>query len=315
MLSFALRRLGLAALIVVVAVALLHGMIHLVPGDPASIVLGPRATPEMREAIRVRLGLDDPFLVQLAHYFGALGRGDLGTDLFTGRPVAAIVFEQLPHTLLLIFGAIAWAAALGIPLGCAAALRRGSRLDRLAAVLTVTTIALPAFVVALAAQYTVAVRWKWLPATGVGEPGDLLDQLRHLALPAFALGLGWVGYVARLLRASMIEQLGAPHVRNARAFGLSEGRVISRYALRIAILPTVTVLGAGIGGLLSGAVFAEIVFARPGIGKLIYDAVSTRNYPLVMGGVLVSTVFFVLSTAGADLVNAFLDPRLRARER
>lgn len=313
MLSFALRRLALATVIAVVAVSALYGMIHLVPGDPASVVLGPRATPEMKAAIREQLGLDDPFLIQLLHFFEDLLRGDLGTDLFTGRPVATVVFEQLPHTLVLIVCAITWAAPLGIPLGCASALRRGSRLDRVAGIVSVTCIALPAFVVALAAQYLFAVRWKLLPALGVGEPNDPVSLLRHLVLPAFALGLGWVGYIARLLRASMVEQLGAGYARTARAFGLSEGRVVG-YALRVAILPTVTVLGAGIGGMLSSAVFAEIVFARPGIGKLIFDAVSSRNYPVVMGGVVVSTVFFVLSTAVADTLNALLDPRLRSRE-
>lgn len=314
MLWFALRRTALAAVIAAVAVSSLYGMIHLVPGDPASVVLGPRATPEMKAAIREQLGLDDPFLIQLLHFFGNLLRGDLGTDLFTGRSVATVVFEQLPHTLVLIVCAITWAALLGIPLGCASALWRGSRLDRVAGIVSVTCIALPAFVVALVAQYLFAVQWKLLPALGVGEPGDFVSLLRHLVLPAFALGLGWVGYIARLLRASMVEQLGAGYVRTARAFGLPESRVVVRYALRMAILPTVTVLGAGIGGMLSSAVFAEIVFARPGIGKLIFDAVSSRNYPVVMGGVVVSTVFFVLSTAVADTLNALLDPRLRGRE-
>lgn len=314
MLEYALRRLGLAAVIVVVAVSLLYGMIHLVPGDPASIVLGPRATPEMRAEIRERLGLDDPLPLQIVHYFGDLLRGDLGTDIFTGRAVTAIVFEQLPHTLWLIGTAILWAILVGIPLGCFAALERGSRSERVVGVVSIVCIALPAFVVALAAQYTVAVRFQWLPAVGVGESGDPLDQFRHLILPAFALGLGWVGYIARLLRASMREELGSQYVRHARAFGLPERTVLTRYALRVAVLPTVTVLGAGIGGLLSGAVFAEIVFARPGIGKLIFDSVSTRNYPVVMGAVLVSTVFFVLSTAAADMLNAVLDPRMRKPE-
>jgi peptide/nickel transport system permease protein len=313
-LSFVVRRLSLAALIAVIAVSTLYWMVHLVPGDPASVMLGPRATPEMKAAIRVELGLDDPFPLQLLHFFQHLSRGDLGTDLFTGQPVRALVFEQLPHTLLLIGCAIAWAALLGIPLGCASALWRGGRLDRITGLVTVTCIALPSFVVALGAQYLVAVRLRLLPALGIGEPGDLVSVLRHLTLPAFALGLGWVGYIARLLRASMIEQLGAGFVRTARAFGLSELRVTVRYALRVAILPTVTVLGAGIGGMLSGAVFTEIVFARPGIGKLIFDAVETRNYPVVMGGVVVSTVFFVLSTALADTLNALLDPRLRSPE-
>ena len=145
----------------------------------------------------------------------------------------------------------------------------------------------------------------------IRDRGNLADQLWHLVLPAFALGLGWVGYIARLVRASMLEVLEENHVRTARAFGLPERVIIGRYALRIAILPTVTILGLGIGTMLSGALFAEIVFSRPGIGKLLYEAVMTRNYPVVMGSVLVTTVFFVASTMVSDIVNAMLDPRLR----
>lgn len=159
-----------------------------------------------------------------------------------------------------------------------------------------------------------AVTLKWLPAIGAGEPGDIGSRISHLILPAFAIGLSWVGYIARLVRASMLEVLGENHVRTARAFGLPERTIIFRYVLRIAILPTITILGVGIGFLLSSAVFAEIVFARPGIGKLIFDSVTTRNYPVVMGSVLVTTVLFVISTTLSDLVNAIFDPRLRVEK-
>jgi len=155
------------------------------------------------------------------------------------------------------------------------------------------------------------VKWRWFPAIGAGEIGDIPDQANHLVLPAIALGLGWVGYIARLVRASMLEVMEENHIRTARAFGLPERTIIVHYALRIALLPTVTILGLGIGSMLSGALFAEIVFSRPGIGKLLYEAVLTRNYPIVMGAVLVTTGFFVLCTLAADIVNAALDPRLR----
>ena len=178
--------------------------------------------------------------------------------------------------------------------------------------ITVGAIAVPSFVVALYTLLLFAVWLRWLPAIGAGEPGDLGDQLRHLILPAFAIGLGWVGYLARLVRASMLEVMGEPFIRTARAFGLPQRMITYRYALKIAILPTVTLLGVGIGNLLSGAVFAEIVFARPGIGKLIYDMALTRNYPVVQGAVLVTTILFVLCALLADLLIAWLDPRVRA---
>jgi len=311
MLIYLFKRLGLAAIIVVIAVSLLYGMIHAVPGDPLSIVLGPRATPEMRAELALRLGLDKPFIVQLGNFFFNVLRGDLGDDVFSERPVSEIFFTQLPFTASLIFMAIGWSAALGIPLGCYSAIRRGSTIDKLSGIFSVGTITIPSFVVALYSLLIFAVYLKWLPAIGAGRDGDLLDQLQHLILPSFAVGLGWVGYLARLVRASMLEILGENHIRTARAFGLPERTIVLHYALRLAILPTVALLGVGIGYMLSGAVFAEIVFARPGVGKLIFDAVITRNYPLVMGSVIMTTIIFVICTTVADLVSAFLDPRIR----
>jgi len=298
----------------VLAVSLLFGMIHLIPGDPASVMLGPRATPELRAELTERMGLDRPFIVQLGSFLGRIARGDLGEDPFSNRPVAAIVFEQLPFTLVLVLAAITAASLLGVPLGCWSAIRRDSWLDRLIALLAVAFIAIPSFVIALYAVMLLAVRLRWFPAIGAGEAGNLADQIYHLVLPALALGLGWVGYIARLVRASMLEVLEENHVRTARAFGLPERVVIGSYALRIAILPTITILGIGIGTMLSGALFAEIVFSRPGIGKLLHEAVMTRNYPVVMGTVLVTTGFFVLCTLVSDIVNALLDPRLRNSE-
>lgn len=308
---YLLKRIGLAAIIVVVAVSLLYGMIHMVPGDPLSVLLGPRATPELKAALAERMGLDKPFVVQLITFFFNVLRGDLGIDVFSERPVATIVFEQLPFTLVLIGFAIGWSAALGIPLGCYSAIHRNSFIDKITGVFSVGVIAVPSFVVAIYSLLVFAVALKWLPAIGAGQEGDMVSQLEHLILPSLAVGLGWVGYIARLVRASMLEVLGENHIRTARAFGLPERSIIYSYALRLAILPTVALLGVGIGNMLSGAVFAEIVFARPGIGKLIYDAVITRNYPVVMGSVIVTTVLFVICTTVSDLVAAALDPRIR----
>ena len=311
MLAYTAKRLALAALIVVVAVTILFIIIRAVPGDPASIMLGPRATPEMKASLSAKMGLDRPLVIQIGIYFGNLLRGDLGTDVFSDRSVSKIVFEQVPFTLALILCSIGWSAVLGILLGCYAAMHPNTLGDRIAAVLSVSFIAAPAFVIALYALLIFAVKLQWFPAIGAGDKGKLGDQLYHLVLPSFAIGLSWVGYIARLVRASMLEVMGEQHIRTARAFGLPESWVAFRYALRIAILPTITVIGVGMGFLLSAAVFAEIVFARPGLGKLVIDSITTRNYPVVMGSVLISTALFVLATTISDLVNAMLDPRIR----
>lgn len=312
MLRYALKRLGLGILIVLVAMMLLFSMVYLIPGDPASVALGPRATPAMIEALRSRMGLDQPVWQQFLHFVGSVLRGDLGTEVLSERPVRTVVLEQVPFTLALIAGGISWSVALGIPLGCIAAVRRGGFVDQAIGVLSVAFIAVPSFVVAIYSLLIFAVALQWLPAIGAGEPGNIASQLRHLILPSLAVGLSWVGYIARIVRASMLETLEASHIRTARAFGLRESRITYNYALRIAILPTVTLLGVGIGHMLSSSVFAEIVFARPGIGKLVYDAINTRNYPLVTGAVLGTTIFFVIVNVAADILVGALDPRVRA---
>jgi len=311
-LLYFVKRIFLGILIIAVAVTLMFCMIHLVPGDPARIMLGPRGTPEMIADITMRMGLDQPLVIQLMKFFGNILQGDLGMDVISSRPVTAIVFGQLPYTLWLIFSAIFGAMLIGIPLGCYSALHRNTLADRVTGVISVACITAPSFVVALYSLLIFAVTLKWFPAIGAGDKGDLFDQATHLVLPAFAIGISWVGYLSRLVRASMLEVLGENHIRTARAYGLTESTVVYRYALKIAILPTVTVIGVGMGFLISAAVLTEIVFARPGLGKLIIESITSRNYPVVMGSVLVSTVLFVISTTISDLVNAWLDPRIRA---
>ncbi|MES0064093.1 ABC transporter permease [Mesorhizobium sp. M0041] len=305
------KRIILAIAIIAIAVTLLFLVIRAVPGDPAAILLGPRSTPEMRALLHEQMGLDKPLVVQIITFFGGLLHGNLGFDVFSQRPVADIVFEQLPYTIELISVSILWAVVLAVPLGCYSAVRRNSFVDQVAGVLTVATIAIPSFVIAVYALLIFAVTLRWLPAIGAGH--GFRDGLIHLILPAFAIGIGWIGYISRLVRASMLEILGENHVRMARSFGISEWRIVARYVLPLAILPTVTILGVGIAWLLSSAVFIEVVFARPGIGALIVNAVNTRNYPIVMGVVLVTTFLIVAATTLSDLVNAFLDPRTREK--
>lgn len=309
MIFYAVQRLVLSVLIVMVAITLLNVMLHVVPGDPAVMVLGPRATPELIERTRVEMGLDRSLPVQVLTFFGNLLRGDLGNDVFTGRSVGKIVFEQLPHTLILISVSILWSATLGIVLGCYSAIRRNSWLDRLTGILSVATISIPSFVMALYAVLIFAVGLRWLPAIGVGE--GLGGQARHLILPSLAIGVSWVGYISRIVRGTMLEVMGEPHVRMARAFGLPEWRIVTSHVLRIAVQPAVTLIGAGVAHLFSAAVFVEVIFARPGIGALIVQAVNERNYPIVLGAVLVTTAIIVLATLISDLIVAALDTRLR----
>jgi len=312
MLIYAVQRIGLSLLICLTSICLLFSAIHLIPGDPASIMLGSRATPELRERLNHELGLDQPLPLQLVHFLGRVAQGDLGTDLWSQRGVGTMVLENLPYTVILIAAGLGWSAVVGIPLGCFSAIRRNSWIDRLTGVLSVGTISIPSFVVAIYALLLFAIKLDWFPVLGAGDDGDPWDQIWHLVLPGFAVGLGWVGYLARIVRASMLGVMSENHVRTARAFGLLEGKIVLHYALRIAILPTITLLALAIGGLLSSAVFAENIFARPGIGKLIVDAANLRDYPLVQGAALTTVALFAFAMPVADLIIAWLDPRVRA---
>ncbi|MBU9698658.1 ABC transporter permease [Rhodobacteraceae bacterium HSP-20] len=311
MLDYAIRRVGLSLLILIVVMTAMYGMVFLVPGDPASLALGPRATPELKEALRERMGLDQPILTQIAYFFANVLQGDLGVDVWSKRPVLEQILEVFPNTLLLGVVALGWALVTGILLGCAAVVWRDTWVDRLLGVLSVSVISVPSFVVAIYGLIVFAVWLNWLPAIGAGETGDPASQLRALILPAFAVGIGWVGYLARLVRASMLEVMEAPHIRTARAFGMRERDIVLRHALRVAIVPTISILAVGFGSILSSAVFVESVFSRPGIGTLITGAVEKRNYPVVMGTVLFMTAFYLAVVTAADLLIARLDPRVR----
>lgn len=311
MLMYLLKRIGLSIAVVVAVVLVLFSLLHIIPGDPATIALGPRATPEAVQRYAEKMHLDQPVVVQFLIYVRNAATGDLGVDVFSDRSVARTVMDRLGFTLVLVSASLAWAVALGIPLGCFSATRPNTMLDRVTGVLSVGTIAVPSFLVSIWALLLFAITLRWLPAIGAGEPGDTLDQLSHLVLPAFAVGLSWVGYLARMVRASMLEVLGENYIRAAHAFGLPPRRVTYRYALRVAILPTITLIGMGFSGLLSGVVFAEIIFARPGVGKLIYDSVLARNFPVVQGAVMLTTVLYIAITLFSDLLISWLDPRVR----
>ena len=311
MILYAIKRVGLSVIVILLVVLVLFALLHLIPGDPATIALGPRASPETIARFTEKMHLNEPVWNQFLIFVGNLAIGDLGEDVFSNRPVTQIIGENIGFSLSLGAAGLGWAILLGIPLGCLAALRPNSALDRITGIISVGTIAVPSFVVAIWSLLFFSVMLRWLPAIGAGEPDQLGDQLLHLILPAFALGLGWVGYLSRMVRASLLEVMHEDYIRSANAFGLRPRDVIINYALRVAILPTITLIGLGFGGLISSTVFAEVIFARPGLGKLLYDMVSARNFPVVQGAVLATTCLYITFVLVADLIIAWIDPRVR----
>ena len=311
--SYLAGRILTTVIVLLGATVLLFTLTQFVPGDPARTLLGPRASAEAIEALRSRMGMDLPVWRQVLRFLGNILRGDLGTDAISGRSILTMVLDVLPYTLTLTLAAIGLAVVLGVPLGCFSATHPDSLADRALALLSVSFIAMPNFVVAIYLLLIFSIWLDWLPVLGASRSGELGDQLLRLILPTVSLALGWVGYIARLVRSSLLEVLDQNFIRTARAYGLSETRVVYKYALKNAAVPTVAVLGLGVGRLLGGAIFAEIIFARPGLGTLIYSAISTRNYPVVQAGVLVVVFLFVFTNLLVDLSYSWLDPRISRR--
>jgi peptide/nickel transport system permease protein len=309
--SYLASRLATSALIIFGAMLLLFALSALVPGDPAVTLLGPQATPEYAAAFIREMGLDRPLPERLFLFFRNVLTGNLGVDVLSGRSVSGMVLAAIPYTFILTFAAIGLAVLLGVPVGIFAATHRGSLADNLLAFISVAFIAVPSFVVAIMLLLVFSIWLDWLPVLGVGQGDDPWDQAKRAVLPTLALALGWIGFIARLVRSSMLEVMGEPHIRTLRAYGISERLVTYKYALKNACIPTIALLGLGIGRLLGGAVLVEIVFARPGLGRLIYDALAIRNYPVVQGAVLVVVVLFVLVNLLVDLSYSAIDPRMR----
>ena len=301
----------MTALVVLVVMAFMASLVHLIPGDPVTTILGPRADPELSKTVRAEMQLDLSVPHQVWNFVTGALQGDLGVDFTSNEPVTTLVFSALPHTIILAVASLLLAILVGVPLGVYAATHPNTLFDRITGVLAVSLITIPPYVAGLFLLLLFAVRFQALPAIGVGDLGDPIDYLRHLILPSVALAITWVGYLARLVRASMLEVLNAGYIRTAEAFGLRERLIFYRYALRNAIIPTVAVLGVGLGSLMGGAIFVEVIFARTGLGTLIFDSIQTRNYPIVRGGVLVVAILFVLANLLADLSYRLLDPRIR----
>jgi peptide/nickel transport system permease protein len=331
--KFILRRLLLLIPILFGLTVFIFLFIRLLPGDPAGAILGERATPESLERVRAALGLDRPLIEQYLEYLGGLLTLDLGSSFITGRDVADDFLQRFPATVELTIAAMLFALVLGIPLGLLTAKRRGTLVDSVGTVASLIGISIPIFFLGLMLKWLFAIQWPILPDSGridlieyyiprvtnfmvidaliAGQPGGAVDALKHLILPAIALGTIPLAIIMRITRASVVDVLNEDYVRTANAKGLPGGVVDNRHVLRNALLPVVTVIGLQTGLLLGGAILTETIFGWAGVGKWIYDAVVNNDYQVIQSGVLLLALIFVLVNLIVDVSYAYLNPRIR----
>lgn len=312
--SYVVRRIAgmIPTLVIVAMISFL--LIHLVPGDPAIAMLGGDATPEQLSALRHDMGLDQPLIYQFVAWFSRVLRGNLGQSYYLGRPVAQAIAERLPATFSLAVLALAFAVAIGVPSGIAAAVNHNSMLDQLVMGVALLGVSLPGFWVGLSLILMFSVKLGLLPTGGyVPFSENPVDCLVHMIMPAVSLGFLQAGLIARMARSSMLEVIGQDYVRTAKAKGLTPRSVVMKHALRNAAVPIVTVVGNSFSVLLGGAAVVETVFTYPGLGRLVVLAVQRRDYPLVQGAILFLAATCVLVNLMVDLCYCFIDPRIRFR--
>jgi ABC-type dipeptide/oligopeptide/nickel transport system permease component len=312
MLRHAAGRLLLAVPVLLGVLAVGFLLMQVVPTDPAIVRAGPTATQDVVAAIRHELGLDRPLPVQFWLYLLRLAHGDLGVSIINNIPVSQELGNTIGPTLELMAASLIWSIPLGIALGTIGATARGSLLDRVVMLFSVAGVSVPVFFVGLLLIWFVGFRWGLLPFTGRGGPIWTLSGIASLILPATTLGGVFVGPVARMTRTSVLDVLGADHVRTARAKGLPGFLVVTRHALRNALIPIVTFVGLQIGFLLGGAVVTETIFSWPGIGRLAVGAILSNDFPMAQGTILVLSGGFILINLAVDLLYAVLDPRVRS---
>ena len=304
MFTFFLRRLFMLVFVLYAVVTIAFFMMRLVPGDPARIIAGFDAPYETILTLRHELGLDRPILVQYGRYLASLVRGDFGRSYNTRRPVLEELAWRYKNTVTLALCAVAFATSLGVFLGSLTALRPYSIFDNFVMVLALLGVSAPIFWLGIVFMWVFGVRLRLLPTGGTGT-------VRHLILPSLTLGLALSAVIARMTRSCLLECLGQDYVRTARAMGFPERVVIYRYALRNALIPVVTVVGLQLGYSLAGAVLTETVFAWPGLGRLLVDAIFARDYPLVQGCFILVAFTFALTNFLVDVLYSLLDPRIR----
>ena len=312
MLAYVARRV-LATIPVMGIVALfVFSLLYVAPGDPAAIIAGDQATPADVERIRAGLGLDRPFLVRFGGWLWDVLRGDLGQSIFTNLPVTHMIAQRLEPTLSLMLLTLLLSVSVAVPLGVLAAWAHGSLLDRAVMVAAVFGFSVPVFVVGYLLAYVFALELEWFPVQGYTPLSQGVGPwLRNLVLPAVALGGVYVALIARITRATMLEVLSQDYVRTAKAKGLGSGAVLFLHALKNAAVPIITVIGLGVALLIGGAVVTESVFAIPGLGRLVVDAILRRDYPVIQGVVLLFSFTYVLVNLGFYVIYTVFDPRIR----
>ena len=309
-----LRRLAATIPVLLLVTAGVFALIHLTPGDPIDAMMAESVDDTVKRELRRDLGLDRPLYLQYATWMGRLLQGDLGHSIRNREPVIENVSRRIKPSLQLAGLAMAISLLVATPIGILSAARRNSAIDRVGTSFALFGICMPNFLIALLLIFLFGVTLRWLPISGYVDPmEEPWEGLRSLTLPAITLGLALAAVITRTLRSSMLEALSEDYIRTARAKGLSDGAVVRRHALKNALIPVVTVLGLQLGTLIGGAVITEYVFALPGVGRLVVDAVFARDYPLVQGVVLLIAVGFILSNLAVDLLYGFIDPRIRHR--
>jgi peptide/nickel transport system permease protein len=305
------KRVGLAAVVVVVIMVILAVLVNLVPGDPARIILGTHATPQLIAEVRRNMGLDNPVWLQVWDFIWQALHGNLGTDFISQAPVSSEIGAPFANTAILSLASVLLAILVGVPLGIIAAVRQGGLIDSLIRGVSMILLSTPVYVVGLLLLLLFAVQVHLLPALGAGSVSDLGGYLERLILPAVALSAAWWSYLARLVRASMLEILDQPFVRTSRAYGLRERAIRYRVVLKNALVPIMALFGMMLGYVLAGTVYVETIFGRTGLGNLAVSAIGNRDWPVVRACVLIYAVGFIAGNLLADVGYRFLDPRLR----
>lgn len=312
MTSYIVRRLLLLIPVLLIVGVVVFSLVHLTPGDPVSVMLGREATVEQEEALRRQLGLDEPIHIQFIEWVSGIVRGDFGDSLFIGVPVTEALLERAQPTGLLTLYSLIFAIAIAIPAGVIAAMRPNSLIDRVLMVLSISGAAVPSFFFGILLILLFAVRLGWLPSGGYSDLGDgLWEHLKYMILPSFTLGFSAAGLLARLVRSTMLDVLNQEYVRTAFAKGLRERHVVIRHALRNTMIPAMTVIGILLANMLGGAVVIETVFNIPGMGRLVVQSVTRRDFPVVQAAVLVVATIEVVVMLLIDIAYVFIDPRIR----
>ncbi len=309
--GFVLKRLGFAVVTLLAVLTIVFFIVRILPGDPAMVILGDQASQAAIEALRTRLGLDKPLIAQYFEFMSGVFVGDWGVSMVSGRPVISEIMKVLPATLELTFAALVLGAALGIPLGVWSALTRNSVPDYVIRLTSLLGLSFPAFVSAVLLLFAFAIQLRWFPVMSSGQGQTLGARLNDLALPAINLGLIMAAYITRVSRSAMLEVLGQDYVRTAKAKGLSFAAIVWRHCLRNTMIPVVTVVGLYLGILIGNSVLTEIVFNRPGLGRLIVGALNQRDYTMLQGMMVIYTLLVVLVNLLTDLTYGLIDPRIK----